>query len=440
MSIPSSPPAYAEMLLAVYDDNSPFAEQVNKKLSLLETLSEKFFVDDVQYLLPCLCDASPEVRKAVMRIITRIVRRLDSRRAFQRAIRPVQLQPEMLDTLDKQFRRDDQLAILALASFSRSGYTRQRAVALLRKYSAFDSLPYLLRRVGDCVPQVSCEAIAAISSLVNERNAGYFLYYIELVQGLYNSARADGVRLYLSIATLLLGTSPDVLIDMVKDDTRRRRLLLQFFGQFRVHQQWVKQRILADSHYSVRFLVFQLPSWYEEIEISDLAYPLSGDPHPGIRYAALVEYGKDLFMERTTVMRHLADPSRAVRRLARQLLGEKDLHNFGMSTFLITPRDFGLKKYNELACRLLSISEIPSLRSEAAAIIEKNILHEDPAVQYAALRGMDLLSMPDAARFALHYLGSPKRCLRHRAAKILARSGNQEYIVSTRRDYPNAPI
>jgi len=214
-----------------------------------------------------------------------------------------------------------------------NGCIRQTAVEHLEKIFADQSLPFLLLRLNDWVPEVRDAAMAAVMRRIRlERSAG-FLNNLPLVLRLSGCGRWNHATVVHQIFRFLLKHHERELIDVVINRccrSVRRAGYKQLNSQAGPHCEHMVRSALAADDYILRLWAIHDAAGFLPRADLRMAF-LAGlhDRFPAVRREAIEGIGNYLTTESNELIQDsLLDRSRAVREGARYVLRKQGWHDF----------------------------------------------------------------------------------------------------------------
>ncbi len=138
------------------------------------------------------------------------------------------MKPADLDLLLKDFSLADQLLILELASFHRSGYIRQKSVELLSQIQIGTELRCLLIRLNDWVDNVALVASLSVKNRLVNNYRAFFLNELPFVLHLHATERRNNSEVLRSILELIVGYDLEQLLTTTQK-CHSERTLREFF-------------------------------------------------------------------------------------------------------------------------------------------------------------------------------------------------------------------
>lgn len=153
---------------------------------------------------------------------------------------------------------EDALLLYGVYSMHRSGYVREKAVRALSQYGSSKTLPFLLLRLNDWVPQVRHLASVVLESILSQCRPVELISNLPLMDHIKSYGRADNDRLLSAIESRICEEgSYEELAEGMKNPIREvRRALMKMLPQ-RDQNLILAMAALGDPDPIVRSLAFQ---------------------------------------------------------------------------------------------------------------------------------------------------------------------------------------
>ncbi|HTF91085.1 MAG TPA: hypothetical protein VK843_21905 [Planctomycetota bacterium] len=311
--------------------------------------------------------------------------------------------------------------VAGVASFHRSGYVRETAVAVLDAWSDGRELPFLLNRLNDWVEPVAARARLAVEKRLAAPYAAAFLDNLAILQRLSESGRRDHRMLIESVYRLLRAPEQEPVLRLGRSSPDRsvRRTSFRLAREApQADLDPLLKEALRDSDTVIRIeAVTDARGRMTTTAFASALALIVADPYPPIRRKGLVAAAEVLGAEANPwLVSALLDRNPDVRGVARDFLGQRGI----VSDFAAVYRDRidAGRPARELATALAGLGETGAKAD--AAVIVPCLEHERPKVRAACLRALTRLDLEaNIARIAA-MLRDPAPAVSREARKLLA--------------------
>lgn len=320
---------------------------------------------------------------------------------------------------------DQAVTLVSIASVNGNGYVRQAALEQMSNTTDWRYIPFILRRMGDWVPQVRAQAAKTLTGYKASGFRKGFLGAIHDIESLLQVKRVDLLSVYHEVMRWLVHEAePTQLLTEVQGlgDASRFRVVRYMLAEHTCGQVML-QTFLADRSFlirlaAVRHLVTLSEDWTGALLESALR-----DTFPNIRTIALKELIRRDRATPTLLTLGLTDPSYDVRDMAAKRLA--------------LSRDALVKYYREhlkggdrvVGC-LLGLRDVNA--GEYMADILPYTTHSDPTVRQAALMALAKLAPDKAYDHAMSMIVDRNKRIRAKAEGILLERHDQAVVQRAR--------
>lgn len=320
---------------------------------------------------------------------------------------------------------DEAVMHVCMASSNYSGYVREAALAQMAAAPDRRYIPFILRRLGDWVPQVREQARKTLAKYKAPEFRKGVLSAIHDVEALLRVKRVDLVSVYQEIMRWLVHEAdPSELLTEIGGlgDASRFRVIRYILAERSCSQEMVRT-FLTDRSFlirlaTVRHLVKRTEDW-----TTALLEEAAADHFPSIRSAAVKELIRHDRASQALLTHWLTDPSLDVREMANKRLGlTRD--------DLLEHYRVRLKNGQGLVGCLLGLRDIKG--TECTTEVLGYTEHTSPLIRQAALTSLAVISPDEAYYRALEMIVDANKRVRTKASAILLERHDQAVVERAR--------
>lgn len=328
-----------------------------------------------------------------------------------------------LQTSDPAFWRgnrpaDEAVTLVSIASINGNGYVRQAALEQMASATDWRYIPFILRRVGDWVPQVRTQAAKTLAQYKATEFRKGFLAAIHEIESLLQVKRVDLVAVYQEVMRWLVhDVDPAQLLIEVQElgDASRFRVIRYLLAEHRCGEVMLGT-FLTDRSFLVRLATVRHVVALSEDWSSGLLEGALNDPFPSVRTSAFKELIRRDRATPATLTLALTDPSLDVRNMA--------------AKHLALSREALVEHYREHLKRDIRVDGcLLGLRdakgTEHVTDVVPYTAHSDPTVRQAALMALAGLAPDQAYEHAMLMIVDRNKRIRAKAEAILLERHDQ---------------
>lgn len=373
-------------------------------------------------LMDFLKSPNIKVREAACRTIIHLFKRINPQNSHYEILRSCLVTPDDLDLYQQSCSLPDFVVLLAISSFNRNGFVREKAVQKLGESGHPSAIPFLIFRCADWVLPVRQAAFAAISEYKSQAYLDQLIENIPTIEWLKGVGRVDLGGMYQELMDFITVTNRAFVFSSFKKYPEKLRLMLAVHlsgSPSMLHKEW--DLFLSDRHFLVRKLALD---HFEKLEEKQIAQLLR-DRNSGVRLLTLYAM-KDRTGFEHEVKKFLADEAATIRHFARFSLKHSGI-NFA------TYYQHNLEAGSSIPG---SISGLADLDAKPSSETVKGYLnYPRTKVRKAAFLALTTLDEPYAFQYALSNLGDLLPGLRKAVIGFLAPFRTKELLEKVRSVY-----
>ena len=313
---------------------------------------------------------------------------------------------------------DEAVTLVCIASINGNGYVRQAALEQMSSATDWRYIPFILRRVGDWVPQVRIQAAKTLEVYKEVEFRKGFLAAIHDIESLLQVKRVDLVALYQEVMRWLVHeVDPAQLLIEVQElgDASRFRVIRYLLAGHACGEAMLRT-FLTDRSFLVRLATVRHVVALSEDWSTGLLEGALNDPFPSVRTSALKELIRRDRATPAALTLALTDPSFDVRNMAAKRLA------LSREALVEHYREHLERGIRVVGC-LLGLRDAKG--SEYVADVVPFTAHSDPSVRQAALVALAGLAPDQAYEHAMSMIVDPNKQIRAKAAGILLERHDQ---------------
>lgn len=320
---------------------------------------------------------------------------------------------------------DEAVTLVSIASINGNGYVRQAALEQMSQTTDWRYIPFILRRIGDWVPQVRAQATKTLAKYKAQEFRMGFLGAIHDIESLLQVKRVDLASVYQEVMRWLVHEvdAAQLLADVRGLGDASRFRVVRYLLAERACGHDMLRTFLSDRNFLIRLATLRHVVTLSEAWTGELLESALNDPFPSIRTSAF----KDLInRDRATpavLTIGLTDRSYEVRDMAAKRLG--------------LSRDALMEHYHEnlesgdrLVGCLLGLKDVNGY--EYVADIVPYTTHSDHPVRQAALMALAKLAPDKAYDHAMLMIVDRNKRIRAKAESILLERHDQAVVERAR--------
>ncbi|MPQ46940.1 hypothetical protein GCQ56_07915 [Marinifilum sp. N1E240] len=221
----------------------------------------------------------------------------------------------------KKFNRFDkklEITLLCVASMNGNGFLRAMALSRLIEFQAQNTIPFILFRLADWVPQIRQIAEKALKKFLVGENNLYFIQKHKLINWLLHIERTDLSELYNQIINSVVSNplKPGQIKELGEGD---RFFYYKTFVKAGLIDKEMINKMLTDKYYLIRLLMIKHSDKIDDLQL--VLVKLLKDKSQKVRQVAVNMIANQDINEYETILRILVfDNSTQVRAEARRLL------------------------------------------------------------------------------------------------------------------------
>lgn len=307
---------------------------------------------------------------------------------------------------------DEAVTLVSIASINGNGYVRQAALEQMASATHWRYIPFILRRVGDWVPQVRIQAAKTLALYKAPEFRKGFLAAIHDIESLLQVKRVDLVAVYQEVMRWLVHEVDPALLQIeVQElgDASRFRVIRYLLAEHACGEAML-HTFLTDRSFLVRLATIRHVVALSEDWSTGLLEGALNDPFPSVRTSALKELIRRDRATPAALTLALTDPSFDVRNMAAKRLalsGEALVEHY---------REHLKRGIRVVGC-LLGLRDAKG--REHVTDVVPYTAHSDPPVRQAALMALTGLAPDQAYEHAMSMIVDRNKRIRAKAEGIL---------------------
>ena len=307
---------------------------------------------------------------------------------------------------------DEAVTLVSIASINGNGYVRQAALERMASATHWRYIPFILRRVGDWVPQVRIQAAKTLALYKAPEFRKGFLAAIHDIESLLQVKRVDLVAVYQEVMRWLVHEVDPALLQIeVQElgDASRFRVIRYLLAEHACGEAML-HTFLTDRSFLVRLATIRHVVALSEDWSTGLLEGALNDPFPSVRTSALKELIRRDRATPAALTLALTDPSFDVRNMAAKRLalsGEALVEHY---------REHLKRGIRVVGC-LLGLRDAKG--REHVTDVVPYTAHSDPPVRQAALMALTGLAPDQAYEHAMSMIVDRNKRIRAKAEGIL---------------------
>lgn len=382
-----------------------------------------WYYDDV--ILAATRSSEPPVREIAAEVLAGRVRRIATVRGAEERLSQLGVWKSDPAFWASSLPSEHALALVSLASVNKDGYARQAALKQMRAAPHTAYLPFILRRLGDWVPQVREQATDALKHHMDLRFRKGFLQAMPEIESLLAIRRVDLKPVHEFVMTwVVAGTEPTTLMEEIKSvsDASRFRVV-RFMLRHEQYGEVLMRAFLSDRNFLVRLSAARHLAGRAEGWIGQLLVDVLRDDFQPIRSLALRELIIRGKASQSILYDALTDTAFSMRDQSRKMLSldTERLVRFYMEQLAARQRVVG---------GILGLADIG--RAGDADIVLPFISEPDRDVRMAALSALKKLAPLKARAHAMVLLIDPNKRIRGLAQSILLEQHDEGVVERSR--------
>lgn len=399
----------------------------DKKVEALAGIAMQGHFRDIWQLTPFLKDKHTAIREAACNAIVHLFKAA-TKNEYYDALKYCDILPEDIDYYAFSFPGEAYLQLLAISSFNRNGYVREKAVKLLPATDDLRAIPFLVYRLADWVPAVRTAAMESIVHFKQPTFLNALVDNLVIFEWLQRVERANLREIYQEIIDYLVKDNRRFILEKFSSYPDRIRVLLAGHISKSLSDGADEISIfLSDKHFLVRL---QAIEHFDKLSSAAIELLLN-DQSAKVRLQTLrLLKDRDNFNE--ILHRFLTDNSANVRLFARYWLRDtvadiSDIyHQHILNNRQVTAAITGLaelddKRYISLIAGFLQDKEIKVRKSAFLALTKLNM----ETAYHFALDNMDS-ELPGLRKLIVRFLPRASRKEVLEKARICFQNGNDE--------------
>jgi HEAT repeat protein len=363
-------------------------------------------------ILPALRDADVQVQAAAAAVFRDRLVEMNEAKAVEERLSHLPVLTSDLEFWQDTRTSDELVALVSISSINRGGYIRQAAMQQMARTPHPGYVPFLLRRLGDWVPQVRDLAHRTLPLYLAPPFRAAFLKAIPEIDALQRVKRVDLRPAYGAIMHWLASTvEPQQLLNEVQGlgDASRFRIIRYLLAAQRCEQP-LMVAFLRDRSFIVRLEAMRHLATRTEAWTEALLQVAMQDPAPSVRIQAFKELVRRGLATEAMLLQGSTDPSAEVRELATK--GLRWTREALMDHYRAC-----LRAGEQLVGAVLGLAD--GKDAATAADILPYTDHPDNAVRRAALMALSRVAPEEAYRRAMAMVTDRNKRIRAKAQAIL---------------------
>jgi HEAT repeat protein len=403
------------------------------KLNCLERLEKIGTPNTILHLIGFLKSTQKPLREAALNTILVLFSKVNMKGGYVDCFKYLSIEKSDLSYYQQKFNPEACLVLLAMASFNRDGYVRERAIKQLALTNHPQALTFILLRLGDWVEPVRKTAHNVIRKFLVPRYLNHILKQLFNVQALLNVRRTDLSAIYNEIVAFVCHQpfTVEFLAMVNKLDDKTRNVFYRIYLKDKQLSKELIQAVAKDKSFIVRSQIFRLLPFLEDSFQKQLIAALLRDKCSGIRVMALHACRKHAPVFEDSVMTMLSDEAADVRALCRYILKDAGL------SFDEIYRG-RVKQHFHLLGSLAGLAEVST--SGDIDLFEEHIKNQNSHAIISCLSGLNKFSSEKSKHYGLIFLAHSNVAVRNKAVEVLYKNVDREVLGVVRAMYPGAAL
>jgi HEAT repeat protein len=397
-------------------------DNTQEKINALTKIADNGYPSLIYYLIDFLKDDNKPIRETTCRAITHLFKKIESKKTHYDTLKHCRISKSDIDFYETNFSKEQFIELLAISSFNRSGYVREKAVKKLTQVESPKAIQFLIYRLADWVLPVRQAALIGIDNYKKIDYIDSLIENLPIFEWLQKVERTNLSGVYQDIIEYIATSNKSYLIDNYKKYSDKHRLILARYISGSLRENSVALKLfLTDKHFLIRSLVINHFDKLGQKEIEQLL----NDQSAKVRLQTLYCL-KDQNDFEATIKKFLADNSATIRHFARYTLKQTGIDyaklyndnlqmNFQVIGSLIGLAETEGKPYSETVKSYLNDQKIQ--------------------IKKTAFYALCKLDEESAYDFAFTNLDSPYLGVRNVIIEFLSHIPRQEVLIKARSIY-----
>ncbi len=397
-------------------------EDSEEKLKTLTRIINDGHSDLIHRAIPFLKDDDEKVQEMACNTIIYLFKKNDSKKGYYDSLKYCNISVGDVDFYERKFNRDCFVELLAISSFNKNGYVREKAVEKLSKTKHPRAIQFLVYRLADWVKPVRDAALKGLESFWTKDYIGSLVENLPVFDWLQKVERIDLSETHKRIIDFTTNSNRDYVLTNYKKFSDKLRLILAKHISKSLSSDLRELKLfLKDKNYLIRNLIFE---HFEKLTPSDIENLLN-DKSGKVRLQTLyhLKNNPDFY---SIIDKFIADDSATIRQFVRYYLKT-------------TISDFAIIYYQNLIDnkRIIgSLSGLAEINAQNHSGIVINFLNNPKVkIRKAAFLALTKLDEKVAYNYGLMNLDIDIASFRNIIVDFLSKFPNNEVLTKTREQF-----
>lgn len=402
--------------------------KVGEKLAALVRISNDGHSNLICSVIPFLKDTNKEIQDKACEIAISLFRKIDSKNGFYDTLKYCDISIADIDYFEKTFPQEIFIELLAICSFNKSGYIREKAVKKLAETKDAKAIPFIIYRLADWVQPVRQVALNKLENFKTTVSLNALIENLPLFEWLQKVERTNLSEIYKNITGFITHDNRQYVVETFTSYSDKLRLLLAKHLSKSFSGDLIELKLfLNDKHFLIRNLALE---YFNLLNPNDIAALLK-DKSGKIRLQTLYKL-KGITDFNHVIANFVADDTVTIRHFARYN-AKSQITDFG------EVYHENLVNHQQIIGSLLGLAEV---NAKEHWEIVKDFLNNSKIkvrkvakikVRKVAFIALTKLNEEEAYRYALNNLDCEYSSFRNLMVDFLSKISRKEVLMAARK-------